>query len=161
MDPPLTTDVGSTVRTATRCPASITLSPSISIKVDFPTPGTPVIPIRNGLPTSGNKAVNSDSAWSRWDERVDSKSVIERASARRSRVYRLLVCLTRRLSLHLDLKLNNRLIRFERITDGSMDRFNNTITFRLQDVFHFHRFDDSQRLTRMHGVACLDVNRNQ
>jgi hypothetical protein len=86
MDPPLTTDVGSTVRTATRCPALIALSPSASINVDFPTPGTPVMPIRNDIPTSGNRAVSSDSAWSRWDGRVDSSSVIERASARRSRV---------------------------------------------------------------------------
>ena len=46
IDPPDSLDEGSIANTATLKPFFIKNSPNDSIKVDLPTPGTPVIPIR-------------------------------------------------------------------------------------------------------------------
>ena len=45
IDPPENRDEGSTANTATLRPFFISFIPKDSIKVDLPTPGTPVIPI--------------------------------------------------------------------------------------------------------------------
>ena len=45
IDPPEKRDEGSTANTATLKPFLISFIPNDSIKVDLPTPGTPVIPI--------------------------------------------------------------------------------------------------------------------
>ena len=45
IDPPVVLEDGSTARTETFKPKFINFIPKDSIKVDFPTPGTPVIPI--------------------------------------------------------------------------------------------------------------------
>ena len=46
IEPPETELDGSTARTATRWPLSVSCVPNSSIKVLFPTPGAPVTPIR-------------------------------------------------------------------------------------------------------------------
>ena len=46
IDPPDLLEVGSTANTATFKPLLINIRPKLSIKVDFPTPGVPVNPIR-------------------------------------------------------------------------------------------------------------------
>ena len=53
IEPPETVEDGSIANTATRCPWAIKYSPSASIKVDLPTPGTPDIPSRKDLPVKG------------------------------------------------------------------------------------------------------------
>ena len=84
MDPPLTTELGSTVSTATEWPRLIMCPPSVSMKVDLPAPGGPVIPIRSaGCPGAGSAASNSLACdWC--SLRPDSTRVIACASARRS-----------------------------------------------------------------------------
>ena len=48
--------LGSTAKTATFLPASKSLPPKTSIKLLFPTPGTPVTPIRKDCPVCGNSS---------------------------------------------------------------------------------------------------------
>ncbi|PWC75614.1 hypothetical protein TSH64_12310 [Azospirillum sp. TSH64] len=84
IEPPVRCDDGSTASTATLCPSPMTCSPNASMKVDLPTPGTPEMPSRTELPVWGSSASSSASAVARWSARVDSISVIARASARRS-----------------------------------------------------------------------------
>jgi hypothetical protein len=62
MEPPDTLDDGSTANTATRWPSLIRYKPKASMKVDLPTPGTPLMPKRNALPVCGNMAVSNSSA---------------------------------------------------------------------------------------------------
>ena len=50
IDPPDRRDVGSTASTATFLPRSVSSVPKLSIKVDLPTPGTPVMPMRCAPP---------------------------------------------------------------------------------------------------------------
>ena len=83
IDPPDKLDEGSIAKTATRWPCSIRYKPRVSIKVDFPTPGTPEIPRRNEQPVCGNKVFKMSSARARWSTRVDSNKVIDLARARR------------------------------------------------------------------------------
>ena len=52
------------------------------MKVDLPTPGTPLMPKRKDLPVWGSKAVSNSSACARWSPLVDSSSVIALAMAR-------------------------------------------------------------------------------
>jgi hypothetical protein len=52
--------------------------------VDFPTPGTPVMPTCMAVPASGISAISSCWACSRWSARVDSTSVMAFGSAARS-----------------------------------------------------------------------------
>ena len=54
------------------------------MKVDFPAPGAPEMPMRVEPPVWGATSDSSASASSRWSARVDSTSVIARANARRS-----------------------------------------------------------------------------
>src|SRR5690242_4804543 len=54
------------------------------MKVDLPTPGTPLMPTRCALPVCGSSSASSCCACSRWSGRVDSTSVIARATAARS-----------------------------------------------------------------------------
>ena len=84
IEPPLRALDGSTASTATRWPASTRCRPSASMNVDLPTPGAPLMPTRIAPPVAGSSSSSSASASSRWSARVDSTSVIARASARRS-----------------------------------------------------------------------------
>ena len=84
IEPPLRVLDGSTASTATRWPCSTRCSPSASMKVDLPAPGAPVMPTRTAPPRAGSSSSSSASASARWSARVDSTSVIARASARRS-----------------------------------------------------------------------------
>ena len=84
IEPPPRLDDGSTASTASDRPRSISPRPKRSMKVDLPTPGTPVIPSRTDLPVCGSSAASRQSARSRWSARVDSTSVTACASARRS-----------------------------------------------------------------------------
>ena len=60
MDPPLITELGSTVSTATELPQWIMCPPSVSMNVDLPAPGGPVMPIRSpGSAGVGSAASNS------------------------------------------------------------------------------------------------------
>ena len=54
------------------------------MKVDLPTPGTPLRPRRKDFPVWGSKAVSSSSASTRWSGRVDSSRVMALATPRRS-----------------------------------------------------------------------------
>src|SRR5580704_15024829 len=83
MLPPLRLDDGSTARTATRWPWSRSWPPSRSMKLDLPTPGTPVMPIRRAWPACGSSRVKMCWASTRWSGRLDSTSVIARAMSGR------------------------------------------------------------------------------
>lgn len=83
MEPPVLLDEGSTASTATRWPMPVSRVPKASMKVDFPTPGTPLIPIRRAFPECGSSAVRSCWARARWSARDDSTSVIARATVAR------------------------------------------------------------------------------
>ena len=84
IDPPVTLLDGSTARTATRWPRAIRCRPSDSTKVDLPTPGAPLMPMRIDSTACGSSASSTacPRGWS--SRRVDSISVIAFASARRS-----------------------------------------------------------------------------
>ncbi len=84
IDPPVRVLDGSTASTATLWPASISFTPSASMSVDLPEPGTPVMPTRTALPVCERSSRNS--SRERWwsSGRRDSTSVIARASSRRS-----------------------------------------------------------------------------
>src|SRR5262245_43604346 len=84
IEPPPRLDEGSMASTASERPRSSSDRPKRSMKVDLPTPGTPVMPSRTDLPVCGNTAASNASARSRWSVRVDSISVMAWASARRS-----------------------------------------------------------------------------
>src|SRR3546814_1479638 len=56
IEPPLRFDDGSTARIAMRWPRSITCRPNASMKVDLPTPGTPLMPRRPDLPVCGSRS---------------------------------------------------------------------------------------------------------
>ena len=84
IEPPLRRLDGSTARTATRCPAAVRRGPSSSMNVDLPAPGVPLIPTRTAPPVAGSTASSSGDASARRSGRVDSTSVIDWASARRS-----------------------------------------------------------------------------
>src|SRR3954464_2615211 len=84
IDPPERADDGSTASTATFEPALVRSTPSWSMKVDLPTPGTPLMPIRRAPPACGSSSTSSSCARSRWSPRRDSTSVIARATTRRS-----------------------------------------------------------------------------
>ena len=53
IEPPVRDDDGSTASTATLWPAATRFPPSVSMVVDFPTPGTPVTPTRMAVPVKG------------------------------------------------------------------------------------------------------------
>jgi hypothetical protein len=63
IEPPVRVDDGSTASTATLWPCAVRLEPSVSMVVDLPTPGTPVMPTRKALPVCGNSACTSARAW--------------------------------------------------------------------------------------------------
>ena len=63
MEPPDTDDEGSTANTASFLPCSISQTPSASMNVDLPAPGTPEMPMRIALPVLGNKALST--CWAR------------------------------------------------------------------------------------------------
>lgn len=83
MEPPVLLDEGSTASTATRWPRPVSRVPKASMKVDFPTPGTPLIPIRRAFPACGSSAVSNCWARARWSAREDSTSVMARATVAR------------------------------------------------------------------------------
>src|SRR5918995_807954 len=58
--------------------------PRLSMAVDLPTPGTPVMPTRTALPVEGIRACRRALAASRWSGRRDSIRVMAGASAARS-----------------------------------------------------------------------------
>jgi hypothetical protein len=84
IEPPPRLDEGSIASTASDRPRSSSDRPKRSIRVDLPTPGTPVMPSRTDLPVCGSTSASSASARTRWSLRVDSIRVIACASARRS-----------------------------------------------------------------------------
>ena len=84
IEPPLRELEGSTATTATRWPTAVSFVPIASIKVDLPTPGIPVIPIRSALPVWGNSTSSSAAALWRWLGLVDSTRVMARPMALRS-----------------------------------------------------------------------------
>src|SRR5581483_2363012 len=84
IDPPERALDGSTARTATRFSCAMRWRPNASMKVLFPTPGTPLTPMRAAPPVAGRRSSSSRCASSSWSGRVDSTSVIAFASARRS-----------------------------------------------------------------------------
>jgi len=59
MEPPVTVDDGSMAKTASFLPWPISHTPSASMKVDLPAPGTPEMPIRIALPVFGKSAVST------------------------------------------------------------------------------------------------------
>ena len=59
MEPPETEEDGSTASTASFMPRSISQTPSASMKVDLPAPGTPEMPMRIALPVRGSRAVST------------------------------------------------------------------------------------------------------
>ncbi len=65
MDPPVRDEEGSTASTATRWPDAVRFEPKASMVVDFPTPGTPVMPTRMARPVCGSKASISAAAAAR------------------------------------------------------------------------------------------------
>src|SRR3984957_8545212 len=92
MLPPVRVDDGSTASTATRCPWSISRPPRASMKVDLPTPGTPVMPTRWAGPACGSSLVSTCWARTRWSGRLDSTSVIARAMPARDRARTASAC---------------------------------------------------------------------
>src|SRR3989442_9306339 len=83
MLPPESALEGSTASTATFFPRPIRWSPKASMKVLFPTPGTPLTPTRAARPVAGSRSSRSRCAARWWSARVLSTSVIALASARR------------------------------------------------------------------------------
>ena len=81
IEPPDTLDDGSIASTATRCPRSIRSSPSASMKVDLPTPGTPEMPRR--IACRCRQARRAARRRAPMVVPVDSSSVIALATARR------------------------------------------------------------------------------
>ena len=65
IEPPPRLDDGSMASTASERPCSRRDSPKRSMKVDLPTPGTPVMPSRTDLPARGSRAPSNASARSR------------------------------------------------------------------------------------------------
>ena len=65
MLPPVRAEDGSTASTATRWPAAVRLLPRVSMKVDLPTPGTPLMPTRCAEPVCGTNPASSRWACSR------------------------------------------------------------------------------------------------
>ena len=84
IEPPVRLEEGSTASTATRWPCSVKYVPSASIVVDLPTPGMPVMPTRTPLPVSGSSSCTSSRAACLWSGRLDSISVMARATTARS-----------------------------------------------------------------------------
>src|SRR5438094_5016774 len=83
MLPPESALEGSTASTATFFPRPIRWSPKASMKVLFPTPGTPLTRARPARPVPGSRSSRSRCAARWWSARVLSPSVIAFASARR------------------------------------------------------------------------------
>jgi len=73
--------LGSTARTATFLPNPVKCFPKASINVLFPTPGTPVIPIRTDLLACGKQAFITSLAFAKWFALVLSTKVIARLNA--------------------------------------------------------------------------------
>lgn len=83
IDPPVRLDDGSTASTATRNPSEVSSVPNASMNVDLPTPGTPLMPIRRAFPLCGSSSVSNSCAMARCWGRVDSTSVMARATSAR------------------------------------------------------------------------------
>src|SRR5438128_4507674 len=83
MLPPESALEGSTASTATRFPSPMRYSPSASMNVLLPTPGTPLTPTRTAPLVCGRRTSSRRWAASWWSRRVLSTSVIALASARR------------------------------------------------------------------------------
>ena len=65
IEPPETSEDGSTASTATRRPESARWMPSASMKVDLPTPGGPEMPTRAAPPVAGSSSCRSAADWAR------------------------------------------------------------------------------------------------
>ena len=65
IEPPPRLDEGSMASTASDRPRSSRDRPKRSMRVDFPTPGTPVMPNRTDFPVCGSTAASNASARSR------------------------------------------------------------------------------------------------
>ena len=70
IEPRVRVDDGSTASTATRCPSAVSRVPSASMNVDFPTPGTPLMPTRCAPPACGSSSISSCWAACRWSGRA-------------------------------------------------------------------------------------------
>ena len=65
IEPPERVEDGSTASTASRRPASVSVSPSRSMKLDLPTPGVPVSPTRSAGRAGAGSAASSARAAAR------------------------------------------------------------------------------------------------
>ena len=63
IEPPLRSDEGSMASTASLCRSEVTMLPTASMKVDFPAPGTPVMPMRTDFPACGRHFSMISCAW--------------------------------------------------------------------------------------------------
>ena len=84
MLPLVTLLLGSTARTATLCPSRQRSTPSASMKVLLPAPGTPVIPTRTAWPVRGRTPAMTCWARSKCAAALLSTSVMARESTVRS-----------------------------------------------------------------------------
>ena len=85
IEPPETVDDGSTASTATRWPCAISCSPSASMKVLLPTPGTPEMPMRSDAAGVRQQGVEQRVGFAPGGRRASTPiSVMALASARRS-----------------------------------------------------------------------------
>ena len=78
IEPRVFVEDGSMANTATLCPSFSSFIPRASIKVDLPTPGTPVMPTRRAFPEKGNKRTSSSCASTLCAGALDSSSVMAR-----------------------------------------------------------------------------------
>ena len=63
IEPPLRSELGSMASTASLCLSEVTILPTASMKVDFPAPGTPVMPMRTDFPPCGRHFSMISCAW--------------------------------------------------------------------------------------------------
>ena len=63
IEPPLRSELGSMASTASLCLSEVTILPTASMKVDFPAPGTPVMPMRTDFPACGRHFSMISCAW--------------------------------------------------------------------------------------------------
>ena len=82
IEPPVRVDDGSTASTATLWPWAVRKVPSVSMVVDLPTPGAPVMPTRIALPVCGSSSCTS---WCACCLMVGALALDQRDGARQRR----------------------------------------------------------------------------
>ena len=157
MEPPDSAEEGSTARTATRCPASMSRLPRLSINVDLPTPGTPEIPRRIEPPEKGVRSSSRRLAGSRSSGWLDSTSVIARPSARRSPDRSSLASSSGDglpgEGATASAKLDDWLVNNEALALFREDLCDRHIAHRAEAVFHFHGLNHGDFLAGLQFLA--------